>query len=233
MKGQRRHDKRAGVQGAPQIVIFIWYTTDDYTGPQHEARRHTPLCCIVSVSMWREGVRPSPLCRPNLTWRGGHGPSLSCLCPKDVARRVYPSPSHHSHFNVTRWGMPLLVVSSFQSRHDKEGFPPLHRVKEGNVPPRHVILPVSKQRGGACPSSSCLHSNPNTARRVCPLPIASFPFRRVEEGNVPPHHVVLPVSKRQGGACPSSLCHCHFDASRRAMPLPVASSFQFQSGEGS
>ena len=155
MKGRRRHDKRAGVQGAPQIVIFIWYTTDDYTGPQHEARRHTPPRRIVSVSMRREGVRPSPSCRPNLTRRGGHGPSLSCLCPKDAARKV------------------------------------------------------------------------------CPLPVASFPFRRVEEGNVPPRRVILPVSKRRGGACPSSSCHCHFDASRRAMPLPVASSFQFRSGEGS
>jgi len=72
MKGRRRHDKRAGVQGVPQIVIFIWYTTDDYTGPQHEARRHTPQAPrrIVSVSMRREGVRPSPSCRPNLTRRG-------------------------------------------------------------------------------------------------------------------------------------------------------------------
>jgi hypothetical protein len=136
-KGRRRHDKRVGVQGAPQIVIFIWYTTDDYTGPQHEARRHTPPRRIVSVSMRREGVRPSPSCRPNLTRRGGHGPSLSCLCPKDAARRVYPSPSRHSHFNATRWGMPLLVVSSFQSRHGKEGLPP----------PRRVIS-ISTRRGG-------------------------------------------------------------------------------------
>ena len=89
-KGRRRHDKRAGVQGAPQIVIFIWYTTDDYTGPQHEARRRTPPRRIVSVSMWREGICPSPSCQPNLTRRGGHGLSLSCLCPKDAARRVMP-----------------------------------------------------------------------------------------------------------------------------------------------
>jgi len=131
MKGRCRHNKRAGVQGAPQIVIFIWYTTDDYTGPQHEVRRHTPPRHIVSISMQREGVRPSPSCRANLTRRGGHGPSLSCLCPKDAAR-VY-----HSHFNATRWGMPLLVVSSFQSRHGKEGLPP----------PRRVIS-ISTCRGG-------------------------------------------------------------------------------------
>ena len=105
------------------------------------------------------------------------------------------------------------------------------KMRRGFTPP-HRIIPISTRRGGACPSSSCLHSNPDTARRVCPLPVASFPFRRVEEGNVPPRRVILPVSKRRGGACPSSSCHCHFDASRRAMPLPVASSSSFEAARG-
>jgi len=79
------------------------------------------------------------------------------------------------------------------------------KMQRGGFTPPHHVIPISTRRGGACSSSSCLHSNPDTARRVCPLPVASFPFRRVEEGNVPPRHVILPVSKQQGGACRE--CH--------------------------
>ncbi len=59
MKGQCRHNKRVGIQGAPEIVIFILYTTDDYTEPWHEVRRHTPSHHIISISM-QEGIHPSP-----------------------------------------------------------------------------------------------------------------------------------------------------------------------------
>jgi len=194
MKGRRRHDKRAGVQGAPQIVIFIWYTTDDYTGPQHEARRHTP---------------------PRSPYRfrfdaARRGTSLHVVSSQfDAARRAWP-------FLVVSLsqrcgeGLPLPIASF-----------PFQRDEVGHAPPRRVFIPIPTRQGGFAPSPS-RHFHFDASRRVMSLPVVSFfQFRSGEGGHAPPRPVIV-ILMRRGGLCPSpSRRPSSFEAARGVEPLVV------------
>jgi len=182
MKGQCRHNKRAGVQGVPQIVIFLFgillMTTQD---SDHNIRQEGTLLLAV-LFPFQCGER--------------RGTSLHVMSSQfDAARRAWPFLVMSLSQRCGEEGLPLPIMT-FPFQHDEVR----------HAPPCHVFIPVLIQQEGFAPSPSC-HFHFNTLRKVMSLPIVSFfQFRSSEGGHAPPCCVIV-ILMHQGGLCPSPSHH--------------------------